>query len=282
SVTADTVVVATNSPINDRIAIHAKQAAYLTYVIGANVPRGSVEKALFWDTQDPYHYVRLVSAGETEILLVGGEDHKTGQQDDAALRYARLESWARERFPGLREIRYRWSGQVLEPVDDVAFIGRNPLDGDNVFVTTGDSGMGLTHGTIAGMLLCDLIAGRANRWAELYDPSRKTVRAAGRFAREASNMAWQYTDWVTPGDVASPAAIAPGAGAVLRRGLAKVAAYRDLEGALHELSATCPHLGGVVSWNSAEHTWDCPCHGSRFDRHGRVLTGPANSDLSKA
>ena len=281
TVTAGAVVVATNTPINDLVAIHTKQAAYLTYVVGLAVPGGTASRALFWDTADPYHYVRLASdaAGE-DILIVGGEDHKTGQRDDADLRYARLEAWARERFAGLGDVRYRWSGQVMETIDGLAFLGRNPMDADNVFVATGDSGQGMTHGTIAGMLISDLILGRPNPWGALYDPSRKTLRAAGAFLKEAANMAWQYTDWLTPGEESSVDAIAPGSGAVLRRGLTKVAVYRDPGGVLHEMSAVCPHLGCLVDWNSSEHTWDCPCHGSRFDQYGQVLNGPAIDALT--
>ena len=283
---ADNVVVCTNTPVNDWLIIHSKQAAYRTYVIGARIPKGSVPHGLYWDTPHPYHYIRIQqgedSAGrelDYDILIVGGEDHKTGQRDDADLRYARLEAWARERFEGLGEVRYRWSGQVMETIDGLAFLGRNPMDADNVFVATGDSGQGMTHGTIAGMLISDLILGRPNPWSALYDPSRKTLRAAGAFLKEAANMAWQYTDWLKPGEESSVDAIAPGSGAVLRRGLTKVAVYRDPEGGLHEMSAVCPHLGCIVDWNSSEHTWDCPCHGSRFDQYGQVLNGPAINSL---
>jgi glycine/D-amino acid oxidase-like deaminating enzyme/nitrite reductase/ring-hydroxylating ferredoxin subunit len=275
TVSADAVVVATNTPINDLVAIHTKQAAYLTYVVGLAAPGGTISRALFWDTADPYHYVRLASDAGGEILIVGGEDHKTGQRDDGEVRYARLEAWARERFEGLGEVRYQWSGQIMETIDGLAFLGRNPVDAGNVFVATGDSGQGMTHGTIAGMLISDLILGRSNPWSALYDPSRKTLRAAGEFLKEAANMAWQYTDWLKPGEESSVDAIAPGAGAVLRRGLTKVAVYRDPDGVLHEMSAVCPHLGCIVDWNSSEHTWDCPCHGSRFDQYGQVLNGPA-------
>jgi glycine/D-amino acid oxidase-like deaminating enzyme/nitrite reductase/ring-hydroxylating ferredoxin subunit len=291
-ITASAIVVATNTPINDRVAIHTKQAAYLTYVIGAPVPRGSITKALYWDTLDPYHYVRLQSAASAsidmavgemadDILIIGGEDHKTGQEDDATNRYTRLEAWGRERFPAMREVQFRWSGQVMEPIDGLAFIGHNPLDEDNVFIATGDSGMGMTHGTIAGILLTDLIIVRDNPWKTLYDPARKTLRAGMEFAKETSNMASQYTDWVTPGDVSSVDEIAIGSGALLRRGIKKVAVYRDEHGSLHEMSAVCTHLGCIVAWNSAEHTWDCPCHGSRFDKYGHVVNGPANRDLHR-
>jgi glycine/D-amino acid oxidase-like deaminating enzyme/nitrite reductase/ring-hydroxylating ferredoxin subunit len=280
-VTAATVVVATNTPVNDLFAIHTKQAAYLTYVIGARIPRGTVTKALYWDTPDPYHYVRLESGGaeQNDILIVGGEDHKSGQADEAGDRFARLESWMRTRFPMTESIEYRWSGEVMEPVDGLAFIGRNPLDKDNVYIATGDSGNGMTHGTIAGILLTDLIAGRHNQWSELYDPSRKTIRALPEFARQSINVAEQYVDWITPGELSDAGELAPHTGAVVRRGLSQVAVYRDEHGTLHERSAVCSHLGCIVDWNSFEKTWDCPCHGSRFDAYGVVINGPANHDL---
>jgi glycine/D-amino acid oxidase-like deaminating enzyme/nitrite reductase/ring-hydroxylating ferredoxin subunit len=293
TVTSESVVVATNSPVNDRLAIHTKQAAYTTYAIGAIIPRGSVATALHWDTLEPYHYVRVHPLSpevsltepsgpeEQDVLIVGGEDHKTGQASRQAEPYARLESWARLRFPMIREIRFRWSGQVLETIDGLAFIGRNPLDQPNVFIVTGDSGMGMTHGTIGGILLTDLILGRENPWTRLYDPCRTTVHALRRFVTEGFNVARQYGDWLSSGDVDSPAQIKPGAGAVVRRGLIKLAVYCDEHGVCHERSAVCPHLSGIVHWNDAEKTWDCPCHGSRFDRLGGVLNGPANRDLGR-
>ena len=283
TVAARAAVVATNTPVNDLVAIHTKQAPYRTYVIGARVARGSVPKILLWDTPDPYHYIRIQESDDADVLIVGGEDHKTGQETDVDERYSRLEEWARERFPSIESIEFRWSGQVMEPVDGLAFIGRNPLDGENVLIATGDSGNGMTHGTIAGMLLTDLIMGRENPWAALYDPSRKTLGAIGEFAKENLNVAAQYTDLATPGDVDSTDEIKPGEGAIIRRGLTKVAAYRDEAGALHEHSAICTHLGCVVQWNPGEKTWDCPCHGSRFDcRDGHVVNGPAIKALAEA
>jgi glycine/D-amino acid oxidase-like deaminating enzyme/nitrite reductase/ring-hydroxylating ferredoxin subunit len=290
TVTADALVIATNTPVNDIVTIHTKQAPYSTYVIGARIPPGSVTRALYWDTADPYHYVRLQSmsddassgsGGNYDLLIVGGEDHKAGQADDGEQRHARLEAWARERFPMLENIEFRWSGQVMEPVDGVAFIGRNPGDPRNVYIATGDSGMGMTHGTIAGMLITDLIMKRQCAWAPLYDPGRKTLRSLMEYTKENLNVVAQYAeDYLTGGDVDSPDEIAAGAGAVIRRGLGKVAVYRDEQGALHKRSAVCPHLGCIVSWDSLEKTWDCPCHGSRFDAYGRVINGPANSDLA--
>jgi Rieske Fe-S protein len=223
-------------------------------------------------------------AGGHDVLIVGGEDHKTGQAEDFDERFRRLEKWTRERFPAVESFDYRWSGQVMEPVDGLAYIGRNPGDADNVLIATGDSGNGMTHGTIAGMLIRDLILGRENTWATLYDPSRRSLlRAPGEYARENLNVAAQYTDLLTGGEVSSPDEVAPGSGAVMRRGLTKVALYRDDSGALHELSAICTHLDCVVAWNDREKSWDCPCHGSRYDpKDGHPLNGPAIKGLEPA
>lgn len=281
-VTSDVVVVATNTPVNDRVAIHTKQAPYVTYVIGVRVPRDSITRALYWDTGDPYHYIRLQSENEHDVLIVGGEDHKTGQENDGDERFQRLEQWTRERFAEVDEVEFRWSGQVMEPVDGLAFIGRNPLDDDNVYIATGDSGQGMTHGTIAGMLLTDLIQDRKNAWEDVYSPSRIRLKSLPEYASENINVAGQYTDYVTAGDVKSESEIKPGEGAILREGVSKLAVYRDEAGAVHKLSAVCPHLGCVVAWNSTEKTWDCPCHGSRYSAAGKVYQGPANSDLSPA
>ena len=282
-VRARAVVVATNTPVNDRVAMHTKQAPYRSYVIAARVPADSIPHMLLWDTPDPYHYVRLQRANgdrSREFLIVGGEDHKTGQAEDFDDRFDALEAWTRERFPMVEDIALRWSGQVMEPADGVAFIGRNPGE-ENIYIATGDSGNGMTHGTIAGMLISDLIAGRDNEWAKLYDPARMSLRSALEFARENLNVAAQYTDHVLPGDVATVEDIAPGEGAVVRRGLRQIATYRDEAGTLHQHSAVCTHLGCIVAWNGTENSWDCPCHGSRFDPKGKVINGPALSDLEQ-
>ena len=283
TVSAGAIVVATNTPVNDLVVVHTKQAPYMTYVIGALVPHNSIPLMLLWDTSDPYHYVRLQPGvdADHDLLIVGGEDHKTGQADDIEERHGRIEQWSRARFPSMREVTYRWAGQVMEPVDSLAFIGHNPLDNENVYTVTGDSGNGMTHGTIAGILITDLILGRHNPWQSLYDPGRVTLRATKEFAKEAANMAAQYADWVTGGDVSSPDEIEKDSGAVVRRGALKLAVYRDATGALHERSAVCTHLGCIVQWNPVEKTWDCPCHGSRFDKFGDVINGPANVGLPR-
>lgn len=279
-VTASAAVVATNYPISRWLAIVPKLAPYRTYVVGLSLPRGSVPGWLYWDTADPYHYVRVApdAGAGRDILVVGGEDHKTGQADDADARFARLEAWARERFPMAEGVAYRWSGQVLEPVDGMAYIGPHPGQG-NLWVITGDSGQGLTHGTLGAMLVADLMHGRRNEWSELYDPSRSGLAGAADLAREGLNVAAQYADLLVRRDVASTDEIEPGSGAVVREGVRPVAVYRDAGGGLHRFSALCTHLECVVRWNGHEESWDCPCHGSRFAPDGRVLTGPAVQPL---
>ena len=275
-VRANAVVVATNTPITAVVSIHTKQFPYRTYAIGATVPPDSIPRALYWDTADPYHYIRMQGL---DTLIVGGEDHKTGQDESPARRFRNLERWAQKRFP-IHEVTFRWSGQVMETIDGLAFIGKDPAGLENVYIVTGDSGMGMTHGTIAGMLLSDLISGRENTWTEVYDPNRKPVLGFADFVQENLNVAVQYTDWLTAGDVAAVDQVPPGHGAILRDGASKVAVYRAETGEVFSMSAVCTHLGCVVNWNSLEKTWDCPCHGSRFDSMGKAISGPATTDLS--
>ena len=282
AIEAKAAVLATNSPIRKELWLNAKMAAYITYAIAGRVPIGTVPPGLFWDTADPYHYVRTQPTADPawEYLIVGGEDHKTGQADDQADRWDRLADWTRTRFPQFLAVTHRWSGQVFETLDGLGYIGRDPGGAENVYIATGDSGMGMTHGTIAGMLLADLITGRESPWADLYDPARTPVAAAGTYLSENWNVARQYLDRVTSGDVKSEDDIRPGSGAVVRRGLHKIAVYKDTDGAVREMSAVCPHMGCVVRWNGGEQTWDCPCHGSRFAADGRVIHGPSTQDLT--
>ncbi|HJT79755.1 MAG TPA: FAD-dependent oxidoreductase [Chthoniobacterales bacterium] len=292
NIVAKAAVVATNTPINDRLVIHSKQAPYATYVVAMRVSREVKRHALLWDTAQtaeeekqqigpvPYHYVRFASDDKGYVLIVGGEDHKTGQADDCDKRFAKVERWTRDHFPFVTEVTDRWSGQVMEPVDGVAYIGRNPGD-KNVYIVTGDSGNGMTHGTLAGILISDLINNRYNAWADLYAPDRKTLKpvVVADYVAENANVAAQMRDYVTSGDEPSEDNIAKGQGAILRQGIGKIAAYRDQDGTLHKFSAVCPHLKCIVRWDSCEKTWDCPCHGSRFDALGHVLNGPSISDL---
>lgn len=284
TVTADDVVVCTNGSISDMLVTHMKQAPYRTFVVAFRVPKGGVPDALYWDTGDPYHYARIQPLdAASDALIVGGEDHKTAHEDDAGDRFERLEAWTRARWPIAGERIAQWSGQVLEPNDYLAYIGRNPDGAEHVWLATGDSGMGMTHGTIAGLLLSELLQGKAHRWAKLYDPKRVTLHHTelATMAKENADVAAQFVDYVTRGQVHDADTIANGEGRVIRRGIHKIAAYRDEEGTLHEHSAVCTHLKCIVDWNTAEKSWDCPCHGSRFDPLGKVLAGPATADLDE-
>ncbi|MDG0816954.1 FAD-dependent oxidoreductase [Bdellovibrio svalbardensis] len=280
-VSADHVVVATNVPINNLMSVHLKEAAFRTYVVGMKIPRGSVPSALYWDTGTPYHYIRIDSAPERDfdVLIVGGEDHRVGQEEHPELIFQKLRDWAQKRL-GISdlEVVYNWSGQIVEPMDGLAYIGRNPGE-KNVYIVTGDSGQGITHGAIASLLLTSLIKGENHRWESVYDPSRFNWRSLGHFMKDNAQSGIQYVDWIYR-DEKDVADLLPGQGCVVSDGLTKTAVFRDSDGDLHRLSATCPHMGGVVKWNGAEQTWDCPCHGSRFSKMGEVLNGPAIHDLT--
>jgi glycine/D-amino acid oxidase-like deaminating enzyme/nitrite reductase/ring-hydroxylating ferredoxin subunit len=271
AVTAESVVLTTHAPLSDAHGLQEKQVPNRTYAIAGTVPPGTVPAALYWDMAEPFHYVRLVRGtdGGSDLLVVGGEDHRTGEGGASPQRWERLETWARSRFPMLGDVTHRWSGQILASSDGLGFIGRTSAR-QPVWIATGDSGTGITHGMIAGMLVSD------------YDPGRLRLRAVGELSRGALDVASHLGSWLTPGDVAAIDAIAPGSGAVVRRGLHKVAVYRGEDGAVVALSATCPHRGCIVAWNGAERTWDCPCHGSRFDVDGTRLDGPATRGLAPA
>lgn len=283
-VAAKHLVVATNVPINDRVRVHTWLEPQRSYVIALSIPHQQVPQQLFWDCAEPYHYVRIVPGAREDLVLIGGEDHPTGSGPSDPLEpYVRLESWARRTLTAatLGAVVKRWSGQIIEPLDGLALIGRNPGDADNVYIITGDSGNGLTHGTIGGMIVSDLIQGVANPWEHLYRPSRMTMAAMGSMTRHAAQMVGSYGDWISGGDITALGQLPPGGAGLLRQGLTKVAAYRDLRGHLHTCSAVCPHLGGLVRWNPSESTWDCPCHGSRFAVDGTVINGPAMVPLQR-
>jgi glycine/D-amino acid oxidase-like deaminating enzyme/nitrite reductase/ring-hydroxylating ferredoxin subunit len=274
TIRAKAAVIATNSPIDPRIAIHPKQAPYRTYVLAGPAPRGAIKDALYWDTADPYHYVRLQPDGNHDLLIAGGEDHRSGEADDAKARFKRLEQWTRSRFPELGKVTFRWSGQVLDPIDYTAFIGRSP-GAQNIYVATGDSGQGLTHGAVAGLLIADLVDKGSSPWEELHDPSRKTLNALGQLVGDNVPVVANLTEYLRPGELSSSRACKRREGGILRRGLEKLAVSREASGRLHVVSASCTHVGCIVHWNSFEQCWDCPCHGSHFAPDGSVLNAPA-------
>jgi glycine/D-amino acid oxidase-like deaminating enzyme/nitrite reductase/ring-hydroxylating ferredoxin subunit len=281
TIRAQHAVVATNSSISDRFAIHTKTAPYRTYVMAFELPRGALPDALYWDTEEPYHYVRLQPGpGRIDYVLVGGEDHKSGQADDAGERFKKLEAWARELISALGNETHRWSGQVLDTIDYAGFIGRDP-GGKNIYVAMGDSGQGLTHGVAGAMLNTALIIGEKHPWQGLYAPGRVPLKAAKNFLMENTTALKSFVEYVAPGELSSLDELARGQGAIVRQGLAKVAAYRDDKGVLHLNSASCSHAGCHLHWNSFETCWDCPCHGSMFDIEGTPINAPAIGPLRK-
>jgi glycine/D-amino acid oxidase-like deaminating enzyme/nitrite reductase/ring-hydroxylating ferredoxin subunit len=282
-VSCEQIVVTTNVPMNDWVQIHIKEGAYRSYVIGIEVPENTFPDILLWDTGHPYHYVRKIESKKKgfDIVLVGGEDHRVGQEKDDHYPFEKIEKWARERLGLAGKITHKWSGQIIEPFDGLAFIGRNPMDADNVFIITGGSGHGLTHGSLGATIVRDLIQDHPNEWSKLYDPSRISPRALGLMAKENAKSILPYEDHLYLKDQYTKGPLVPGTGVLVRDKLKEVAVYCDPQGKLHSFSATCPHLGGVVHWNEIEKTWDCPCHGSRFSCTGQVLNGPAISNLEE-
>jgi glycine/D-amino acid oxidase-like deaminating enzyme/nitrite reductase/ring-hydroxylating ferredoxin subunit len=281
AVTAEHVLVLTNAPVSTRFALHPKIAAYRTYALAARLEK-PFAAGLFWDMQDPYHYTRTQKTRSGSFLIVGGEDHKTGKKKETGECFDRLREYAATQF-GIADISHRWSGQVLEPVDGLPFIGRNP-GARHVHVATGFSGNGMTFGTLAAMILCDAVLGVENPWAELYDATRvKPLAQAREFVAENVDFpAHLVTDRLVRGEAGSIDQVPSGQGRLLRSGRRMVAVYRDEAGTVHARSAVCTHLGCHVQWNQEERSWDCPCHGSRFDVDGAVLNGPAVKDLEEA
>jgi glycine/D-amino acid oxidase-like deaminating enzyme/nitrite reductase/ring-hydroxylating ferredoxin subunit len=282
SVTAQQAVFATNSPTCDWVEIHSKMAPYRTYAMAFAIPRGSLPDALYWDMADPYHYVRIQPGrGNTDTLIVGGADHKSGEADDGAIRFEALEAWIRELVPNLGQEVTRWSGQVMDTIDYCGFIGRDPSR-TRSFISTGDSGQGMTHGALAGILLKNLITYGAGEWSEVYDPARKPVSAVVNFVNENVTAIKNFAEYLMPGEISSVEELQAGQGGIMRDGASKIAVCRDAQGVLHARSAVCSHLGCHVHWNSTEQCWDCPCHGSQFAPDGEVLNGPAIAPLAEA
>lgn len=276
------IVLATHTPLMGNTGLlgatlfQTKLSLYTSYVLGGRVEKGRVPDALFWDTGDPYHYLRIEPHRDHDVVIFGGEDHKTGQSSDTVECFTRLEHALRS-LDDTIEITHRWSGQVIETADGLPFIGDTA---PRQFAGTGYSGNGMTFGTLAGMMAADRIAGRPNPWSALFDPSRKTLGGLWDYIKENKD----YPYYLMRDRFAGPTrksvrTVSRGSGKVLDLNGRAVAVYRDERGRVTEKSATCTHMGCLVEWNDAERTWDCPCHGSRFKPDGAVIAGPAESPL---
>jgi glycine/D-amino acid oxidase-like deaminating enzyme/nitrite reductase/ring-hydroxylating ferredoxin subunit len=274
-VAAKHVVEATHTPIGLAATIQTRVTAFTSYVLAARLD-GAVGRALYWDCADPYHYVRTV--GDESCILVGGEDHRTGRERDPAARLDALEAWTRARFP-VRSVEARWSHELFEPADGLPYVGLLP-GARSRLVASGFAGTGMTFGTVAARVLCDLVTRGASPWEALYSPSRLKPLASGLpVAEENLRIGWRFVADRLRRRSARVRDLAPDAGCVERIDGRQVAVYRDPGGALHFLSPRCTHLGCIVAWNDLEKTWDCPCHGGRFDPTGKVLYGPPTADL---
>ncbi len=285
NVTGNFVVIATDVPLMGLDnAVHAtlvqtKIAPYTSYAVGAQLPKGIAPQASFWDTSDPYYFLRITHAADHDYAIFGGMDHKTGQAEDQAARYDALTRLLSQILPEAKVDR-RWSGQVIESHDGLPLIG---VTAKNQFIATGYSGNGLTFGTVAANMACDLLTGRRNPWAELFDPMRSALlRGPWDYLRE--NMDYPYyliRDRLRATDRESLDTLKPGKGEIRLVNGKRTAAYRGIDGKLTLLSPVCTHLGCIVRWNEVDSTWDCPCHGSRFRNTGEVLAGPAETPLTE-
>jgi glycine/D-amino acid oxidase-like deaminating enzyme/nitrite reductase/ring-hydroxylating ferredoxin subunit len=277
TITARDVLLATHAPLDNK-TIQTKVAQYRSYVLGCRVA-GPAPEGLFWDDEDPYHYIRRQPTSRGDVVIIGGEDHKVGQEEDTEARYEALLDYARDRFD-VRAVEYRWSAQTLEPVDGLPYIGRD-IGAGHVHVATGFSGTGMTFGTLSALILADAVLGRPNPWAALYDSGRlKPMTSAGTFLKENLDFP-QYLvgDRLKRPKEHTAADVPRGEGRVLLVDGERVAVSRDDAGRAQAVSAVCTHMGCIVRWNDAERSWDCPCHGSRFDTAGHVLDGPASRNL---
>jgi Rieske Fe-S protein len=277
------VLIATHVPLQGMTSLlpatvlQSKLAPYSSYALGGWVKRGSVPEALFWDTGDPYDYLRVDRRHDHDFVIFGGEDHKTGQVDDTRQPYARLERRLKQRLPDI-SITHRWSGQVVETNDGLPYIGETSK---GQFVATGYSGNGMTFGTLSAVMFADEVTGRPNPWRELFDPGRtKIVGGLWDYLRENKDYPYYLVRDRFAGIGGKRLRSVPrGSGEVIEVSGQPAAVYRGLDGKIHVRSAVCTHMGCYVHWNDTERTWDCPCHGSRFKASGDVLAGPAESPL---
>lgn len=284
TITAANVVEATCIPLQ-RLSLVAELEYNRTYCIAIRIPKGVVEDCLFYDSAEEYKYVRMTSCDEKDdYMVVGGCDHPVGQENAWDERYQELETWTRERFPQAGAVDFKWSGQIMEPVDFMAYIGRNS-GAQRVYVVTGDSGNGLTHGVIAGKLISDMILGHPNPWEKVYDPRRRGTTIAKvlpDMIQHDLQINTQYKRFFKS-DIQDVEDLGLEKGGVLNTGTKKpLAVYKDADGKVHTLSALCPHMKGVVCWNDSEKSWDCPVHGSRFSKDGKQICGPANLNMHPA
>ncbi len=280
----DRVVMATNNPlvglasVTSATLFQTKLSLDTSYVLSGRIPPDTVPEALFWDTREPYDYLRVDRHRGFDYIVYGGEDHKTGQKKATIKAYARLLARLKKIIPKAR-IDHRWSGQVICTPDDLPYIGENA---EHQFVATGYCGNGITFGTVAAMMARDWASGRKNPWTDLFAVDRKKIKGATwNYIRDNKDYPYyMIKDRLARPEADSVRQLKPGHGMIIGSRGKKVAAFRGRNGKIHRLSPVCTHLGCLVRWNPAESTWDCPCHGSRFKPTGEVIAGPAEEPLA--
>ena len=288
-VSCDHLVLCGHAPTAALVSAVSRAFPYQSYVIAVRVKEGGepIEDALYWDTAEPYHYIRRYSSDDPTLLVIGGADHRTGSHESPTQsRFEELEVYARERFdvaPG--GVESAWSHEFWEPADGVPYIGCVPRT-EHTYMACAFSGEGLTLGTAAGRLLADLILNRDNPLEEVTRLDRvKPLASANRLVRGGLHFAKRFVgDRLRGGDADSVDAVPVGEGRLVDSDDGLLAVYRDDEGEggeVHVMSPVCTHLGCIVQWNDAERTWDCPCHGGRYDAKGTVIMGPPDRDLER-
>jgi len=281
TVSCKDVLMATCVPLQ-KLSVIAEMEYFRTYCIAMRIPKGSYEDCLLYDTAEVYKYIRFTACDEKDdYLVIGGEDHKVGQEGDEKTKFQELEDWVRQRYTQAGAVDYKWSGQVFEPADFMAFIGKDPGT-KRTYIITGDSGNGLTHGVLGAKIVADEITGVENKWGEVYAPSRKAtlISSAKDILAHDLQINSQYKRLLQT-DITDIEDLVPGQGGVLNSKTKKpLAIYKTEDGEVRQMSAFCPHLKGVVCWNTAEASWDCPVHGSRFSKEGLCLIGPSKGNLN--
>jgi glycine/D-amino acid oxidase-like deaminating enzyme/nitrite reductase/ring-hydroxylating ferredoxin subunit len=275
---AEHVVLATHAPLFGFLSLQSRAHPFQSYVIAVKV-RTDIEDALYWDEKDPYHYTRVLDSADPRLLLIGGADHRTGDVHETDKCFDALLAYADQRF-GIDTVVGRWSHEYFNPSDKLPYVGRLPAR-HRTYVATGFSGDGLQWGIVTAEVLADAIEGRENALADVLTPSRiKPLASARELGAGGAYVARHAVgDHLAFADVDTLEEIPRGEGRLIRLGLRRLAVFRDDAGSLHAMSPVCRHAGCIVQWNAAAKTWDCPCHGGRYDAHGRVIAAPPKDDL---
>lgn len=275
-VIARDIVLATHTPKGIRV-LHTEVAPYREYGVALKMTGRACPEGAFWDMEPPYSVRNYRYQGE-DYLLVIGEMHKTGEQAGSEGRYEKIEQYARRHFD-VGEVTHRWSAQNYKAADCLPYIGR-PWLSKNLYTATGFATDGLVYGTLAAMMISSQIAGDTNEWQDLYSPTRLTpAKSASRLVKDNLDVGRHFIqDYTGTGKASSLSEIPLDEGRLMKHNGEYLAVYRS-EGAVQTVSAVCTHMRCLVHWNEAESSWDCPCHGSRFNRNGDVLEGPALQPL---